>query len=109
LQIGCRLFEAVDDIGTEGALMPESPMPQATRSLARIPLFRTLDPQDLQRVESSCAWREVAAQEWVLDREGEGSLCCEGICAWWFPSAAGRRSCAISTPASSLANWLRWT
>jgi CRP/FNR family transcriptional regulator, cyclic AMP receptor protein len=48
-------------------------MPQATRTLAGIPLFRTLDPQDLQRVERSCAWREVAAQEWVLDREGEGT------------------------------------
>jgi CRP-like cAMP-binding protein len=48
-------------------------MPQATRSLARIPLFRTLAPEDLQRVESSCAWREVAAQQWVVDREGEGT------------------------------------
>jgi CRP/FNR family cyclic AMP-dependent transcriptional regulator len=48
-------------------------MQQATRTLARIPLFRTLDPQDLQCVESSCAWRQVVAQEWVVDREGEGT------------------------------------
>jgi CRP/FNR family cyclic AMP-dependent transcriptional regulator len=48
-------------------------MPQATRSLARIPLFRTLDPHDLQSVEGSCVWRQVAAQEWVVDREGEGT------------------------------------
>ena len=48
-------------------------MPQETRTLARIPLFRTLAPQDLQRIESSCAWRQVAAQEWVVDREGEGT------------------------------------
>jgi CRP/FNR family cyclic AMP-dependent transcriptional regulator len=48
-------------------------MPQATRSLARIPLFRTLDPQQLQSVEGACVWRQVAAQEWVVDREGEGT------------------------------------
>jgi CRP/FNR family cyclic AMP-dependent transcriptional regulator len=48
-------------------------MPQTTRTLGRIPLFRTLAPQDLQRVENSCSWRQVAAQEWVVDLEGEGT------------------------------------
>jgi CRP/FNR family cyclic AMP-dependent transcriptional regulator len=48
-------------------------MPQVTRTLAQIPLFRTLDQQQLQRVESSCAWRRVAAKEWVLDHDAEGT------------------------------------
>jgi CRP/FNR family transcriptional regulator, cyclic AMP receptor protein len=48
-------------------------MSQATRTLGGFPLFRNLAQQDLQRVESSCSWRQVAAQEWVVDREGEGT------------------------------------
>ena len=48
-------------------------MPQVTRTLAQIPLFRSLDQQQLQRVESSCAWRRVAGKEWVLDHDAEGT------------------------------------
>jgi CRP/FNR family cyclic AMP-dependent transcriptional regulator len=48
-------------------------MPQATRTLAGVPLFRTLDEESLQRVESCCVWRQVAAAEWVVDHEAEGT------------------------------------
>lgn len=48
-------------------------MPQVTRSLARMTLFRSLDQPQLQRVEDCCTWRAVSAQEWVVDREGEGT------------------------------------
>jgi CRP/FNR family cyclic AMP-dependent transcriptional regulator len=48
-------------------------MPQMTRTLAHIPLFSTLDQQHLQRVENSCAWRRVAAKEWVVDHDAEGT------------------------------------
>ncbi len=48
-------------------------MPEVKRTLAHIPLFRTLDQQQLQRVEGACAWRRVAAKEWVVDHEGEGT------------------------------------
>jgi CRP-like cAMP-binding protein len=41
--------------------------------LARFPLFRTLDPQSLQRIEGSCVWRRVAAREWVVDPEAQGT------------------------------------
>ena len=48
-------------------------MPQVTRTLAHIPLFRTLDRPQLLRVEGACTWRRAAAKEWVLDREAEGT------------------------------------
>jgi len=42
-------------------------------TLAHFPLFRTLDPQNLQRIENSCSWRRVAAKEWVVDPEAQGT------------------------------------
>jgi CRP/FNR family cyclic AMP-dependent transcriptional regulator len=44
-----------------------------TSTLARIPLFRTLDPPSLLRLDAACAWRRVAANEWILDEAAHGT------------------------------------
>ena len=42
-------------------------------TLAHFPLFKTLDRQSLQRIETTCSWRRVAAKEWVVDPEAQGT------------------------------------
>jgi CRP/FNR family cyclic AMP-dependent transcriptional regulator len=48
-------------------------MPSPPNTLARIPLFRTLDPPALNRLDTACAWRRVAADEWILDEAAHGT------------------------------------
>ena len=43
------------------------------RTLGGIPLFRTLTKADLDRLETTCIWREYAAGQWVIDHEGDGT------------------------------------
>jgi CRP-like cAMP-binding protein len=43
-----------------------------TRSLARIPLFASLDVEELRALDARCLWRKVAAGEWVIDYQAEG-------------------------------------
>jgi CRP/FNR family transcriptional regulator, cyclic AMP receptor protein len=38
-----------------------------SETLARIPLFRSLDGEALRRLDSQCIWRRAKAKEWVLD------------------------------------------
>jgi CRP-like cAMP-binding protein len=42
-------------------------------TLARIGLFRTLDAAAIDRLDRLCAWRRVAAKEWVLDYQAHGT------------------------------------
>jgi CRP-like cAMP-binding protein len=48
-------------------------MSQAQRSLGVVPLFRGLDAEALRRLEAACFWRQVAAKEWVVDHQGDGT------------------------------------
>ena len=48
-------------------------MIQATETLARIPLFRSLDGDAVRRLDTRCTWRRAAAKEWVLDYESGGT------------------------------------
>ena len=48
-------------------------MVQATETLARIPLFRSLDEDAVRRLDARCTWRRAAAKEWVLDYESGGT------------------------------------
>jgi len=43
------------------------------RTLARTPLFSSLDPEDLHALDARCAWRRVPAGEWVIDYQAEGN------------------------------------
>ncbi|MSP02670.1 MAG: Crp/Fnr family transcriptional regulator [Acetobacteraceae bacterium] len=48
-------------------------MAPIARTLAHIPLFRTLDRPALQRLEALCVWRDAAPKQWITDHEGEGT------------------------------------
>ena len=58
---------------TGGRLAHNGGMIQAIETLARIPLFRSLDGDMLRRLDARCTWRRVAAKEWVLDYESGGT------------------------------------
>jgi CRP-like cAMP-binding protein len=42
-------------------------------SLAKHPLFRSLDAAALRIVEAACIWRQAAPQVWIVDREAPGT------------------------------------
>lgn len=48
-------------------------MSKPAETLAQIPLFRSLGPDEVRRLDARCAWRRAAAKEWVLDYESGGT------------------------------------
>ena len=42
-------------------------------TLARIPLFRSLSPDAVDRLDAGCTWRRASAKEWVLDHGAGGT------------------------------------
>ncbi len=48
-------------------------MTGTTETLARIPLFRSLDEDAISRLDAGCTWRRASAKEWVLDYEASGT------------------------------------
>jgi CRP/FNR family transcriptional regulator, cyclic AMP receptor protein len=44
-----------------------------SETLARIPLFRSLDGEAVRRLDSQCVWRRAKAKEWVLDYKDGGA------------------------------------
>ena len=48
-------------------------MIQKSETLARIPLFRSLPADVIDRIDRQCIWRRWAAEEWILDYKDEGS------------------------------------
>ena len=41
--------------------------PPRAETLARIPLFRSLSPADVAKLDRQCAWKRAAAGQWLLD------------------------------------------
>ncbi len=48
-------------------------MTQTVETLARVPLFRSLDEEAVRRLDAGCTWRRASAKEWVLDYESGGT------------------------------------
>lgn len=44
---------------------------RTVETLAKVPLFRSLAPADVSRLDTQCSWRSVAANEWIIDYEEE--------------------------------------
>jgi CRP-like cAMP-binding protein len=42
------------------------------RSLAKIPLFRSIPQTGLRSLEAKCGWRDYAAGQWIIDHEAGG-------------------------------------
>ena len=52
------------------ALADEESMARASRTtetLAKIPLFRSLDQSQIELLDTQCTWRSVSANEWIVD------------------------------------------
>jgi CRP/FNR family transcriptional regulator, cyclic AMP receptor protein len=66
-----------------------------SETLARIPLFRSLDGEAVRRLDSQCIWRRAKAKEWVLDhRDGGAELyfVSQGHVRVLIGTAAGKES-----------------
>jgi CRP-like cAMP-binding protein len=48
-------------------------MSRVTESLALMPLFASLDPQEARQLDTRCVWRRVSAGQWVIDEQSEGA------------------------------------
>jgi CRP/FNR family transcriptional regulator, cyclic AMP receptor protein len=48
-------------------------MIRQSESLARIQLFRSLEPKAVQQLDTQCIWRRAKADEWVVDYQDEGA------------------------------------
>ena len=61
------------DLEENSAGSASAAMAERSSSLAQIRLFRSLDREAVQRLDSQCLWRRAAAKEWILDHEDEGA------------------------------------
>jgi CRP/FNR family transcriptional regulator, cyclic AMP receptor protein len=50
-----------------------TPMKRQIATLAAVPLFRTLDPPAIERLDARCMWRRVEAGQWIIDYQDEGT------------------------------------
>jgi CRP/FNR family cyclic AMP-dependent transcriptional regulator len=48
-------------------------MSRQTETLGQIPLFRSLAPDAIRRLDTQCSWRRTPRAEWVLDYQDTGS------------------------------------
>lgn len=48
-------------------------MSRGSESLSHASLFASLEPRDIQALDSRCLWRKVSAGEWVIDDKAEGA------------------------------------
>jgi CRP/FNR family cyclic AMP-dependent transcriptional regulator len=46
-------------------------MTRQSETLARFVLFRSLDPDLIQRLDSQCVWRRASANEWLIEYEDD--------------------------------------
>jgi CRP-like cAMP-binding protein len=44
---------------------------RTTETLAKVPLFRSLDPSEIRRLDTQCSWRSISANEWIIDYQEE--------------------------------------
>ncbi len=47
-------------------------MTSPSESLASIPLFLSLDPAEIRRLDQRCSWRRYGAAEWIVEQEEDG-------------------------------------
>ena len=51
----------------------DTTMGRQTESLSRIELFRSLTPEQIDRLDTRCIWRRARAKEWIIDYQDEGA------------------------------------
>ena len=48
-------------------------MARQTETLARIPLFHSLNPDEVAKVDTQCSWRKASAGKWLIDYQDASS------------------------------------
>ena len=48
-------------------------MIRGSETLGRMPLFASLDADEIRSLDTRCIWRKVGAGEWVIDYQSEGT------------------------------------
>jgi CRP-like cAMP-binding protein len=43
------------------------------KTLAQVPMFAALSPEDIRALDGRCLWRRVASGEWVIDYQADGA------------------------------------
>ena len=82
-------------------------MTRASRTketLAKIPLFSSLDSTQIERLDTQCTWRSVPASEWIVDYEDETDdifFTIRGSVRVMIQSVAGRIVLLRDLPAGS--------
>src|ERR1700761_608468 len=58
----------------ESAQKAPHPAPRAeSRTLAKIPLFSGLTPDEIRALDARCFWKKVGGGEWVIDYQAESA------------------------------------
>jgi CRP-like cAMP-binding protein len=69
-------------------------MTRLVETLARIPLFRSLEPEEIHRLDTQCGWRSAAAGDWVIEIAAPGTdafFVVQGLVQVLIPAENGRR------------------
>ena len=48
-------------------------MSRKTETLARIPLFRSLDPAKIEALDTQCTWCRASRNQWIIDYQDTGN------------------------------------
>lgn len=63
-----------------------------SETLARVDLFRSLEPEEIERLDTRCTWRRASAKEWILDYQDAGTdvfLLASGVVRGYDPLHIG--------------------
>ena len=48
-------------------------MARRVETLAKIGLFRSLKPVEIQRLDTQCSWRRASSKDWIIDYQDQGN------------------------------------
>ena len=52
---------------------PKVSMARRVETLAKIALFRSLKPAEIQRLDTRCSWRRASSKDWIIDYQDQGN------------------------------------
>ena len=52
---------------------PRLNMARRVETLAKIALFCSLKPVEVQRLDTQCSWRRASAKDWIIDYQDQGN------------------------------------
>jgi CRP/FNR family cyclic AMP-dependent transcriptional regulator len=58
---------------TSALTPPRTSMARRVETLAKIELFRSLNPAGIQRLDTQCSWRRASSKDWIIDYEDQSN------------------------------------